>query len=269
MSLAFVVDTLAERISTGLTGVGAGDVRAGSAADLPTVVISIEDAAQQLVGIGEVPRGPRTGSLEVVDVIDLAVATLDFGDDVVDLVPAGRLTALLAHGPIVDPETADVTDDDGPYTLVDAAPAGRQVVVNQDAGQLEFGQPLPATGTLSVTYRIGMWDVSTVRFSGDVSLETTAAAPGDVAVLSRSVADLLAAPHPAFTRLAPLSWGPVTAAAAGTAPAHAQVLRYRFDFELEQVALPTGGGVIDTVAVTSATDSAIEKFDVAREGSGV
>jgi hypothetical protein len=267
MNLAIVVDTLADRVNAGLSGVAASDMRPTSVADLPVVAISVEDAARPLVGVGEFLGGPRTGSLEVTDTIDLAEPTLDFGDEVVVLVPPDRLTAIVAHGPIVDAETVSVSDGDGPYALVDGAPSGREVRIDTDAGLVEFGQPLPADGTLSVTYRIGMWDVATVRFSGELILETVAQDDEATALVSRSVAGLLAERDTTFARLMPLSWGVVTSTTVGGDLAHIQILRYRFDFELEQVALPTGGGVIDTVAVTSAADSAIETFDVTQQGS--
>lgn len=262
MSLAIVVDTLAERLGTELPGVTVSDVTPGSVLALPAVVISVQDAAALLAGIGESPGGSRTGSLAVTDTIDLADPTLDFGNEVVELIPPDRLTAILAHGPIVDAETVAVSDEDGAYVLVDALPSGREVRIDAGAGHVAFGQPLPAAGTLSVTYRIGMWDVVTVRFSGEVILEIFSIEDTGVVTVSRTVANLLSQPHPAFARIAPHSWGAVTRTNVGGDSAHAQVLRYRFDFELEQVALPTGGGVIDTVVVTSATDSAIETFDV-------
>ena len=267
MNLAIVVDTLADRVNSGLSGVAASDMRPGSVADLPAIAISVEDAARPLVGVGEFLGGPRTGSLEVIDTIDLTDPILDFGDEVVVLVPADRLTAIVAHGPIVDAETVTASDGGGGYVLVDDAPSGREMRIDTDAGVVEFGQPLPDTGTLSVTYRIGMWDVTTARFSGNLIVEALAEDDMATALLSRGVAGLLAERDATFAKLIPLSWGVVTSTTVGGAAAHTQILRYRFDFELEQVALPTGGGVIDTVAVTSAADSAIETFDVTQQGS--
>ena len=269
MTLAVVIDALADRLTSGLDGVSVSDVQPGGEDDLPAVVIAVEDASQQLIGLGGIPRAAQTGSLEVTDIIDLSDPVLEFGEEAIDMIHADRLGALLAHGPVVDPEDTSVSDDDGPYELVASDPAGRQVSVDPDAGEVRFGQPLPATGTLTLTYRIGMWEVNTIRFSGKLSLQSTAPAPSAVANLSREVAFLLAQPQEAFTQLAPLSWGHVTPADAGQDPAHAQALRYRFDFELEQVSLPTGGGVIDRVAFTSATDDLTEEFDVIREGNGV
>jgi hypothetical protein len=267
MSLAIVVDTLADRLGTELTGVTVSDVEPGSVSALPVVVISVEDAAALLAGIGESPGGSKTGSLAVTDAIDLANPTLEFGNEVVELIPPDRLTAILAHGPIVDTETVAVSDGDGSYVLVDTVPSGREVHIDAGAGLVTFGQPLPASGTLSITYRIGMWDVAVVRFSGELTVEISSIEDSGVVAVSRTVANLLSQPHPAFARIAPLSWGAVTRTNVGGDPAHTQILRYRFDFELEQVALPTGGGVIDTVVVTSATDSAIETFDVTQQGS--
>ncbi len=266
MSLAVVIDTLAPGL-TAATGATASDLEPGAAADLPHVTITIDEATQPLVGIGEIPRGTRTGSLAVTSEIDLADPTLSFGDEVVDLVSGDRRTFIIPNGPVVRPEEVTATDDDGVYTLVDASPSGREFAVDTDLGELAFGQALPDTGSLRVEFFIGMWDVTTVRYSGGLELAGYATDAGAAADLSRVLSGALDRPDPAFTRITPIAWGAVTAVTIGDDPAHSQVLRYRFDFELEQPSLPTGGGVIRTVAVTSATDGAIEEFDVTHEGS--
>lgn len=267
MSLAVVVDTLADRLEA-TTAATASDQSPAAAADLPHVTITVDEAVQPLIGIGETPRGTRTGSLAVTSEVDLADPTLDFGDDTVDLVSPDRLTFVIPNGPVVRPEEVTVSDDDGPYDLVDVDPAGRQVAVDIDLGELTFGQPLPSAGTLEVELFIGMWDVTVIRYSGTVALDLRDTSPAAVAGLSRSTADELGRPTGAFDRLVPATWGAVAAVSVGNDQAHSQTLRFRFDFELEQPSLPTGGGVIRTVEVTSTTDGTTEEYDVTLEGSG-
>jgi hypothetical protein len=266
MSLAVVVDTLAPGL-TAATGATASDREPTVAADLPHLTITIDNATQPLVGIGEIPRGPRTGSLAVTSDVDLTHPTRAFGDDTVDLVSGDRRTFIVPNGPVVRREEVVVTDDDGPYAFVDTAPAGRQFSVDVELGELSFGQALPGTGRLRIEFFIGMWDVTTVRYSGDLGLTAFGADAASVATLSRTVADALQHPEPAFARITPIAWGAVREVTVGDDPANSQIVRYRFDFELEQPSLPTGGGVIRTVAVTSATDGSIEQFDVTHEGS--
>jgi hypothetical protein len=266
MSLAVVVDTLAGRLQTA-TGASASDVRPADAAAVPHVTITLDDATRSMAGIGEIPRSTRSGSLPVTSEIDLGNPTLEFGNETVQLVSPDRLTFIIPHGPVVRPEEVTVSDDDGAYAVVDVAPAGRQVRVDVDLGELVFGQALPGNGTLRADFFIGRWDVTSVRYGGDLILDVIDSAPAAVAALSRAVADELDRPGPAFDRLNATAWGAVTAVTVGADAAHSQVLRYRFEFELEQPSLPTGGGVLRTVAVTSDTDGTTEQYEVTHEGS--
>jgi hypothetical protein len=91
----------------------------------------------------------------------------------------------------------------------------------------------------------------------------------DLHALTRSVADILARPD-ASVRLAPTSWGATTRPPAGelTAEARGQTLTYRFDSEVEQALLTSGGGVITDIAVTLRAaengQTRTESFDIVR-----
>jgi hypothetical protein len=276
MTLAVVLDALADRIADGL---GDGTVVGDATPDvvgLPAVTLTIEDATEWLAGVGRIPRGTRTGALPVSIEIDLENPVLDLGGgESLELLSEDRRTLTLPHGPLVradgvgDPPFGpeDLEADDGaPYEVVQGPPTGRQVQPDPVQGTLLFGDPLPATGTLAVGYHVGQWDVTVVRYQGELGVSaaaSTGAATGD---LSRRVAGILAAPDPAV-RLVPRSWGAIGAEPVGESEASVQRLAYRFDAELELPQLPSGGGVIVRVAVTVGVDGAAEQFDVVREGS--
>jgi hypothetical protein len=133
---------------------------------------------------------------------------------------------------------------------------------------LRFGQALLASGTLRVSYFIGLWDTTVSRFQGRLDVRVTAER-ADLHELTRNVADVLSAPDEAI-RLAPLSWGSTTRPPADQLPAQtrSQELAYLFDAEVEQALLTSGGGVIADVAVTlhAAEHGQIrtESFDIVR-----
>jgi hypothetical protein len=278
VTLAVVVDHVAARLSSGLgDGHTVGDT-APETAGLPAVTLAVSEVANRLVGIGRVPRGTRGGALAVTAVVDLATPVRDLGGgETLLLVPADRRSLVLPHGPLV---RADGTPDP-PFTGTDltvrdvadwavtsAAPSGRQVRPDVDAGLLRFGQPLPASGTLRVGYFIGLWDTTVSRYQGRLDVRITADRD-ELGALTRRVAEILARPDEAV-RLAPSSWGSTTRPAPGELPSQArgQVLAYHFDAEVEQPLLGSGGGVIADVAVTlraaEAGQTRTESFDIVR-----
>lgn len=275
MSLAAVVDHVAARLRSALApGTTVGD--AGVEDALPAVTLSLSDVVSRAAGVGRVPRGTRSGALEVGAEVDLADPVLDLGSgETLPLVSADRRSLVLPHGPLVradgtvdQPFTAGDLQvrDSAPYAVVGTVPSGREVRPDVDAGVLRFGQPLSATGTLQVTYRIGAWDVVVSRYQGRLDVRTTAERT-DLPQLTRRVAEALEAPD-AAVRLLPLSWGSTArATAAGLPPAaRQQDLGYAFDAELEQPLLGSGGGVIARVEVRlrpdPGTSPLVERFDV-------
>lgn len=276
MSLAIVVDHLTTRLRLQL---GAGTTVGDAAAvndGLPAVTLSLADVVSRGVGVGRVPRGTRTGALEVTLEVDLANPVLDLGGgESLQLVPGDRRTLVLPHGPLVRADgSADQpfaagdlqVRDLSPYVVVGTAPTGREVRPDVDAGVLRFGQPLPAAGTLRVTYRIGAWDVVVSRFQGRLGVRTTAAR-ADLGPLTRRVATALDAPDTAV-RLTPLAWGSTALSGESGLPptAQQQDLGYGFDAEVEEPLIGSGGGVIARVAVRLRPDPdtspLVEVFDV-------
>lgn len=275
MSLAVVVDHLTSRLRAALApGTTVGDAAVEDA--LPAVTLSLDGVASRAAGVGRVPRGTRTGALEVGAEVDLADPVLDLGGgETLQLVADDRRSLVLPHGPLVRADgTADQpfgaadlqVRDTAPYAVVGTAPDGREVRPDVEAGVLRFGQPLPPTGTLRVTYRIGAWDVVVRRYQGRLDVRTTAER-ADLPQLVRRVAEALEGRDPAV-RLVPLAWGSTArVTGAGLPPAaRQQDLGYAFDAELEQPLLGSGGGVIARVAVRllpdPGTSPLVERFDV-------
>lgn len=278
MSLGAVVDALALRLRAELgPGPKIGDALPLGPSDLPAVTLTIAGAGERLAGVGKVPRGPRRGALEVQTTVDLADPVLRQGGDEVRLLSEDRRELILPHGQLVRADGTDeppFDDDDlsaiapgGAFDVVAGEPAGRQVRPDPARGVLRFGQALPPNGTLSLTYHLGQWDVTTLRFAGDLAVEVTAQDLASVTSLTRQTAAALDDPTADFRVLSPSAWGAARRASISPAAARAQTLAYRFEFETEQPSLVSGGGVIRTVAVSGHVDATTERFDVTHEGS--
>lgn len=277
MSLAVVVDALAEHLRAELgQGITVGDARPAGSGDLPAVTLSVEDATGALAGVGRVPRGTRQGALLVQAVVDLADPVLEIGTETVTLLSEDRRELTLPQGQLVRADGTDdppfgpsdltVTGPDGPLTVVAGDPAAGQVRPDPVAGILRFGEPLSASGDLVADYHVGRWDVRTVRFSGRLAVGVAAADADALAALARRVASALDASVTGFASIAPTSWGPAGSVSAPE-DSVAQTLGFRFDFELEEPSLQSGGGLIRTIAVASHNDEVTEEFAVTREGS--
>lgn len=262
--LATLIDGLVDRLGAALgPGVTVSDATPTTIDELPAVVLSITDAQQVLVGVGRMPRGTRSGALPVTIAVDLAAPVLDLGGgETLLLISANRRELTIPHGPLVKADgtddtaftTADATANDGAdFAIVDGTPLGRQFQVDPTAGIFRFGANLKSTGTLSVTYHVGQWDVTVNRFQGDLGIHVVTANSAQTRTTARLVADALALAQP-DVRVAPLAWGAVLVDSVGPqqnpTSAAGQVLTYRFDSELELPILPSGGGVISRIPVT-------------------
>ena len=266
MSLAVIVDALVARISTGLgAGTRVDDLLTTAAAEVPSVTVALAEVTQQVAGVGRIPRGTRSGALQLTIDVDLAHPTLDLGSgETLQLVPADRRSLVLPHGPLVRADGTDsgsftggdllVRDATGTWAVTATTPTGRQVRPDVDAGVLRFGTAVGTTGTLHVEYRIGRWDVVVSRHQGVCELSIAAEATA-LPTLVRRVATELARPN-ASMRLTPTAWGSGATATTPGVPAkiRVQLLRYRFDAEVEQPLLGAGGGVIRDVAATAHAD---------------
>src|SRR5262249_47053997 len=190
-------------------------------------------------------------------VIDLSDPVLDLGGgETLNLLSNDRRTLTLPHTPAVradggeDPPfgTGDVIADDGtPVTVVATDPTGHQVRLDSVNAKPQFGEALPATGQLRVTYHIGQWDSITARYQGALQVDIVAADAPTTRGLSRQIAAAFDAPDPSM-RLRPTGWGNVAVARLGDDDVRAQTLAFTFDAEIETPILTTSGGGTSTPA---------------------
>jgi hypothetical protein len=244
--------------------------------ELPAVALSLADVSEHLRGIGRLPAPTLTGALRVDTTLDLANPVVAFPDEIVRLLSENRRTVQLAHGPVVRADgttTPPWTTDDlrvvrsgTVLTPVVDPPGTGEVQILPDTAELQFPSALAATGTLQLGYFVGEWEVRTARYGGQLGVDVFADDVAGVDALSRQLgAALDEPPIPGLRQLGPTSWGPVVGNDALPANARMRTITYRFDFELIEPKLATGGGLITTVAVTSSPGP--EHFDVTREGS--
>lgn len=278
MPLSSVLDAVRQFLSTTLTPAPAriGDGFPTKPNELPAVVLSLAEATELLQGVGRRPAPTLTGALRVDTTLDLANPVVTFPDEVVTLLSPDRKTVQLAHGPLVREDGTQtqpfaltdirVVRGATTFTPVAGAPAAGQVQVLPDTGELVFSSAQPATGTLSLGYFVGEWEVRTARYQGLLTVETLAGDLAGVDALTRQVDAALDEPAIAgLQQLNPVSWGPVDVPNNARGNSRSRALTYRFDFELIEPKLATGGGLIATVAVDSSPGP--EHFDVTREGS--
>jgi hypothetical protein len=278
MALPALLDRMRQHLDSSLSPAPPliGDGYPVAADELPAVTISIADVSERLRGIGRLPAPTLTGALRVDTSLDLANPVVSFGDEEVRLLSDDRRTVQLAHGPLVRADgtatppwgVADISvvRSGTALTPVDGPPGAGEVQVLPDTGQLLFPSALAASGTLVIGYFVGEWEVRTARYQGTLSLETFATDLAGVDALSRQVDLALEdAPIAGLHQLSPRAWGPVAAIDTTRGSSRGRALTYRFDFELIEPKLATGGGLIATVAVDSSPGS--EHFAVGREGS--
>jgi hypothetical protein len=273
VSLVAVIDHTSTLLSTSLGGAaGVSDRQPLALADLPHVAVSVSDAERPQIGIGGMPRGPVHGALEVSATIDLADPSLESGGETIVLLDGSRRRLLLPNGPLVTADGSEgppfasgdltVTDPGGAYAVTNDPPTGRQVRPLPDDGVLEFGQALPNAGTLVVLHHVGVWDVTVVRYAGRLHLDITTDDVGDATSVARRVAEALDGAGPPYERLVATTWGAAETGDLADTPVGIRRLSYAFVFELHRPTLPTSGGVIRVVDVTSHADSATEQYQI-------
>jgi hypothetical protein len=279
MSLGAVVDTLGTFLMDAVTPRPAlsGGVAPTAANELPAVTLSLDKATRVLIGVGRIPRPPRTGALRVTTSVDLADPVLRFpGEPAVSLLSNGRTTLQLPHAPLVTADgsaiatlgAADLQVSLGAiiFTVVSTPPVDTEVRPDGATGILAFGTPLPESGTLQLTYFIGQWDVRSARYQGILGVDIYAASSAGVIALSQSVDQVLlgepAGAVAGLRQIAPQSWGSVIAGTGPTPQTRMRSMQYRIDVEIEEAIVPTGGGLIARVRVLGDVDGQSEVFEV-------
>ena len=252
------------------------------AVELPAVSMSFSEVSGRLNGLGAVPGPVMTGALQIETSLDLAHPAAAFPEGEVELLSPDRLVLQLPHGAIVradgtpappfGPDDLRVALGGTAFTVVNHPPGAGEVEPEPETGELRFGAPLPATGTLELAYLVGTWEVRAARYQGELTLELFAESVAGVEELSRRLEAALEEqqqpPIRGLKSLAPRSWGPVVVVAGvgqGRRGSRSRALRYAFDYELVEPVVRTAGGPIARVEVRSTYGP--EQFVVTREGS--
>jgi hypothetical protein len=234
--------------------------------ELPAIVLSLETTARVNPGLGERAQLIVGGILPWQADIDLANPFID-GDTTFPLVDGTRRQLILPHGGLVradgsDPGNtplapADITVkvDNVSRTVVAGAPGANQVRADGSIGLLTFGDALPPTGTVSVTYVLGQWEQRLERIAGTLRVDICAADVGDAETLSDAVVTALL--DPAARRsvrrliaLSPTSLGSISQPESSP-KLRRRTARMTFSFEREINRPDSSGGIIRRIDATS------------------
>jgi hypothetical protein len=269
MSLGDLVVELGGYLGSALTPAPAlaGGAYPVKVEELPAVTISVVDASQRGTGIGgfggTVPPGAHVEA--TVDLARPAAATPPAA------LSGDRLTLRVPAGPLVT--------DGGPDGVVTVAVAGKalavvtdepakgQVQPDPERGELHFGAPLPAKGTLRLSYPVA--ELRSGSWRGTLAVDVTAADAAGVEGVCGQLGSALGAARgnvPGLRSLGVTSWGPIDRPDGAFAGERRRRISCSFDYEALE--LPAAEWPLKVVSVVSSTDGdGLERFDVQREGS--
>jgi hypothetical protein len=238
-----------------------GVIEPSEAADLPALVLSIEENARLGGGLGERASLVTRGVLPWAAEVQLTAPFLP-GDPSFSLLDAERKRLSLPHGGLVrsngasaalGPADIQVALDGVPRSLVSGEPGAAQFSVEPLSGALLFGEALPAAGTLTVDYFLGQWERRVVRGQGVLRLVVVAADAVNVRDLSDRVLSALGGsgtrPLPGLSRFNVAEIGSIGMAAPPLGDARRRNLRFRFEFEQEINVPESSGGIIQRIPV--------------------
>ncbi|WP_164018126.1 hypothetical protein [Pyxidicoccus trucidator] len=233
-------------------------------ADLPCVVLSLEESSRPRIGLGDHGSVITGGALPWTARIDLANPRLP-EDPSFSLLSEDRLRLTLPHGGLVQAEggegplgPADLTVTVGvsPRTVVAGAPGASEVSADPTVGLLTFGAPLPETGLVVVTYFLGQWERRVERLNGVLRVDTCAGTAPAAVQLSDAVVEALLGPaaRSAVARLSSIqlrSLGSVGVPEVAAPQARRRTARLGFEFERDVDRPESSGGVIRQIPVVA------------------
>jgi hypothetical protein len=238
-----------------------GVIEPGVPADLPALVVSIEQNERLGNGLGERSILVTRGALPWQAEINLTNAVLP-ADPSFSLISEDRRQLILPHGGLVrsDGSTGPLAAGDiqvavngTPRTLVLSGPAASQFSADPLSGTLVFGEVLSASGTVTASYFLGQWEQRVVRGHGVLRLAVFAAEAGAVRDLSNKVLSALGdagpGPLPGLSQFTVAEIGSIGAADPPLSDARRRIVRFRFEFEQEINVPDSSGGVIQRIPV--------------------
>jgi len=238
-----------------------GVIEPGVPADLPALVVSIEQNERLGNGLGERSILVGQGALPWKAEINLASPVLP-ADPSFSLLSEDRKRLTLPHGGLVRSDgstgaltAADlqITVNNSPRDLVQGAPAAGEFSADPLSGTLVFGAALPASGTVTASYFLGQWEQRVVRGQGVLRLAVFAADGDTVRDLSNKVLAALgdsgSSPLPGLSQFTVAEIGSIGAADPPIPGARRRIVRFRFEFEQEINVPDSSGGVIQRIPV--------------------
>ena len=237
------------------------------AAELPAVVLSLDEVRRLGAGLGERALLVTDSALPWVAAIDLANPVLP-EEPTFRLLSPDRRTLVLPHGGLrradgsggpLGPADLQVNVGATTFTVVNAVPAVGQVRADPDVGVLLFGAALPATGTLQAHYVLGQWERRVTPIAGSLRVDVYGADAASTAALSAAVLGALGSASPAqirgLRRLALAQVGAVQPTDAAHANARRRSALFSFELEHEINRPDSSGGVIRSVPIGTTLDA--------------
>lgn len=233
------------------------------ATSLPAVVLSLEQTERAGNGLGERATLVTDSALpwQVSIALDNPVLPEEPSFRLLDNT---RTVLILPHGGLVQHDGSEgpltgndltVKVDGTSRPVVASSPTGAQVSADPVIGQLMFGSPLPATGSVDVTYFLGQWEQRLARISGTLRVDTCSANVADTSALSAAVVDALL--HPTaktdVRRLLAIGLTALSSVGMPEAPValRRRTARFSFVFEQEINQPESSGGIIRRVPITT------------------
>jgi hypothetical protein len=238
-----------------------GVIEPSASADLPALVVSIEQNQRLGNGLGERSSLVTGGALPWSAEINLLSPVLP-ADPSFSLLSDDRKRLILPHGGLVRSDGSNgvlgaadiqVTVNNASRTLVQGTPAAGEFSADPLSGTLTFGDALPPAGTLKANYFLGQWEQRVVRGHGMLRLAVFAADGTTVRDLSNKVLSALGdaggSPLPGLSQFTVAEIGSIGAADPPIPDARRRIVRFRFEFEQEINVPESSGGIIQRIPV--------------------
>ena len=246
-------------VRTHLSGAGlapapvqVGPAEPDVAADLPALVLSLEEASAAGNGVGE-RSSLMTGALRWEATIDVANPVLP-EDPSFNLLDGTRKILVLPHGGLVRADGTEGPLGAGDLTVtLNGNP--RAATADPGTGTLTFVTALPPTGTVEARSFVGQWERRVERLAGVLRVDVCAKTVADAAALSDAVLDALSGERVRQGVQRLLSFGVAGVGSIGPTEqgtgARRRTMRFAFVHEQDIDRPDSSGGVIRGIPITT------------------